>query len=563
MNKNTARKTLWCPLVILPTVLFAGPTAAGSCPTGAAITLADLTAVAPSVPADLCTNATHTQLANFAWREFIALSNLASPNLPKGRGMPAPGKSFADSGGSGDGPLVWETFAHRTEMLPAAATSLPPWGSKPPEYIYTTITVSGTQANYNNLDESTEIGQNQMFFPTNPPNPAMAGKNFNPDADQQILYEAKVNQTEYDHVKNNLSTLFPASPTNPFRLAAGSIEVKAGWREVNSTIDASRYHTSTVTYYESGLKGVTPKTKTYALVGLHIIHKTSNYPTFIFASFEQVDAMTTPSGSNTGLYYVANYDTVAYKGATPSNNAPQASFPTGSTSTGSKGTGSGITTVDLPVGDLAAFYAGQSPKPASGSKGIPSGLAGPITVIQEPLISNDVVAVNKNVLKLMQGSGLKNSVWQYYQLKGIQGVSYPTKAYPTPTNGVGGDFYLANIVIESSQPGVQLFSGSFTAGPAITGTPPKPVVLGVTVNQPNVTNPHLGASGNKTYLMGGCQGCHGNAQQSGFGFSFLLLGGGTSSSKGPIKGFDAPDAKGLPHPQSAKLLGTKYPAHQP
>ena len=116
-------------------------------------------------------------------------------------------------------------------------------------------------------------------------------------------------------------------------------------------------------------------------------------------------------------------------------------------------------------------------------------------------------------------------VWQYYTLKGVQGVP--------SNNDSDDDFYLANIVIESSQPGIQIFRGgtkTTTDGDVVTFT-----------NIRNQTNVIDDAQDGAMFSHGGCQGCHGVAQtQAGSDFSFLF--GGDDG-----KGF-TPDTSGVKTP---------------
>lgn len=472
------------------------------------ITLEDLTVDGPGVPGEIGTGISHTDLANFAWRSFIAVSNYAAAPLPKSRGISNPSTSFADSGQSGlTDPLLWQTLAHRTELFPKGGAKPASWGTTP-QYTYNEnveIPSNVDYTLYNNLDEGTQIGQNTLFFPRNPPNPAKDGSNYDPDADIQVLFEAKVNETEYNYVLNG-------KVTSPVVLPNGSLEVKAAWRKLTPDMDASRYHTAKIINYTGTDKDPVANNDVYALIALHIIHKTPNYPTFIFATFEQIDAMKTPDGKDTGLYFVTNYKQVAYEGA---DNPPTATFYNGDKTT----------IVKLPVGDVnKPFY-----DVPSGSEGIPVGQAGPVKVVQPATVTTDVTAVNNHVAQLMNGSpAFKNSVWKYYRLKGVQGM-------PTDTS-TNLDFYLANIVVESSRPGIQLFQGNIAkAKPSndYTFTNTRGGQGAINVSFPSLSNPL------HEYVMGGCMGCHGVAQQNKTDFSFLFL-----EANG--MGFSNPDTLGLP-----------------
>lgn len=510
---------------------------------GRTIQTSDMTNTKPLIPADIYRNGNvaHQDLATFAWLEFISA---VSPNAPGGRGIP--GGSFASTGTSSTPPLVWETYQHRTELLPcnvSGGSSAPrppqPWGA-PPTYVTTVqnsnpqvcSTIStGSSTPYNNLDEANQIGQNTLFYPITPGKP-------NPATDPQILFEAKANQYESNYVAQNYKTLIPKF--GPFHFSPGitlpttTVEVKAAWRPLSSipTNQQYRYHVANVLTYSGTDAKPVPKVVPYALIALHIIHKTPNYPAFIFATFEQVDDFKNQTtGQPTGVYYVPAYNAVAYalpktttfppSGTTVNN--PAINFST----TAPKAYPYGTNGVGLPLGNTTGFP-GAKVVPGTTQVAIP--VTSPVPTVPE------VAQVNSQALAAMQkipGFG-KNFVWQYYKLTGVQAI---------PTNDeTTRDFYLANIVVESSQPGIQLFRGF----PPITGG-----VLTNIRNQTNVIDYH-NSPGSLT-SSGGCQGCHGIAQtQNGFDFSFLFFGAAGG-------GF-SPETKGLPSTATAqaRLVSKKY-----
>jgi hypothetical protein len=499
-----------------------GPAVAAS----RALQLSDMTNPNPLIPADLYRTSvvSHKDLATFAWLEFISA---VAPDAAGMRGVP--GGSFANSG-TGTHPLVWETYQHRTELFPCnAAGATPPqsWGAAPnyveavansnPQSCSTVSLPGGAALPYNNLDEASQIGQNLLFFPAQPGHPK-------PATDAQVLFEAKVNQYESNFVTQNGAQLKPSFA--PFHFSPGinlpttTVEAKAAWRPLSSipANQRNRYYTANVLVYEGSDSSPKLVVEPYALIALHIIHKTPNYPAFIFATFEQVDdfqnqVTKTPSG----VYYAPSYSSVGYKinpttkfppsGTTVTN--PSINFSTSSPAARPYGT---VTPVALPNGAVASVVPVTSPVPT-----VP-----------------EVAQLNAQALALMKqipGFG-PNFIWQYYKLTGVQAI---------PTNDERSkDFYLANIVVESSQPGIQLFRGF---PPIING------VLNNIRNQSNVIDMHSGT----TTSSGGCQGCHGVAQtQNGFDFSFLFFGvqGG---------GF-TPETKGVPTSVVAKvrLKNKKY-----
>ncbi|RBH58933.1 MULTISPECIES: sialidase family protein [Pseudomonas] len=507
-----------------------------------AITANDLTTNNPQLPADLATGLSHTDYATFAWRSFIALNNAANTPLPANRGIGNPSSSFADSGKlpQSPSPLLWQTFAHRTELFPPGGVKKGVGGptrpfASSPQYRYVSfpngvpLAPGASFAHYNNLDEATQIGQNAIFFPVNPPRAAMNGSHYAPSNDSQILFEAKANPVIYTYAQG--LSMYP----DHIVLPDGAVEVKAAWRKLADipVAQRARYHTATVVTYHGTDKAPVAYNEDYALVALHIIHKTANYPTFIFATFEHEDAMTLPDKSPTGLYYIANYDKVAYS---PDNGLPPvATFSDGNTTH----------TVTLPRGDVAD--SAHTPPIYSGSNGIPKGQAGPIRVVQPQTIYSEVTAVNNQVKQLMDGSSaFNNSVWKHYRLKGVQAIPSSTETDP--------DYYLANILVESSQPGIQLFRGS-NVFPV-----PEDNTLTNMRTVKNIKVPDFDHStGSQT--MGGCMGCHGIAQSTlkqGFSFLFDAINRANFMDPSSPTGFANPETIGLPDTRTQHARALKY-----
>lgn len=498
-----------------------------SFPAGAPITAADLKQTSPQLPdappaAVVTTNGNnttidpnHTELANFAWRQFIALSAPAKTPLPAGRGTVGSG-SFITSGAPGwfqkdpsDNLTVWETYAHRTEMFPYEELAQP-WGSTP-KYVFNPAVKFGNGVNisYNNLDETSQIAQNFIFFPKTP------GKISDPYyEDYQILFEAKVNQAEYDYVRSLRSSVGDSLPLSSVQLPPNStssddsIEVKVAWRKLGAGEDSSRYHTSEVLYYEGDEDDLTPVNAIYALVGLHIIRKAEGYPNFIFTSFEHVDNLVTPkttteldpSGPPTGLYYVTAYNEIEY------DSTGQAYTPTAYVY-GSQDAGYGA----KPPADTVTPVKLQTSGPlAAPTNGVNAPMAGPFPVVQPTTYTQQVIAVNNSVRQLINTTD-SSSVWQYYQLKGVQYVPADEISSTNVSDAQALDFYLANNVIESSRPGVQLFKGGFSLG--ATTNKQRSIQLPRENGQgfPYTPNVNIGAG----TTSGGCLGCHGQAKTAG------------------------------------------------
>ena len=130
-----------------------------------------------------------------------------------------------------------------------------------------------------------------------------------------------------------------------------------------------------------------------------------------------------------------------------------------------------------------------------------------------------------------------DSVWRNYRLKGVQAV--PT-SYPDNNGTVPLDYYLANVVVESSQPGLQLFAGT-VVNPNTSNQETFTNNRALPNNAANAPGPNVSPApqnskiGAPEWTMGGCMGCHGNAQVAGQDMSFLGFGiGGNGFFVDPV-----------------------------
>lgn len=514
-------KQAWTAIAVL---FLAATLSAQSFPGGAPITPADLTATPPVLPAappayDPTDPITHEEFARFAWRQFIYMSSPAQPNgnTTSGqttvvRGVVDPTGNFVDSGNPqfyqngksstdnfSTNIMVWESFAHRSELFPYSSTPSGNFQTLNPQYVFGNVTVPATSARFNNLDENSQIGLDKIFFPRNGNTPST-----NPYDDYEILFEAKVNQVEYDYVKS----LNGSAPTS-FNLPPNgtdngeTIEVKAAWRVLtNELIQSGRYHTAEALYYLADNNGnVTAHVGTFGLIALHIIRKMENYEALVYTTFEQVDSLETPGGAQTGLYFINLYTSLSYDGSVGSN--PSAVINTG------------VNRVLVPLPKEGAVVPANGYDFIPGTYDLPANTSGPIKVVQPPTITKAVVDVNQEVKNAMVASGqFANSVWQYYELKGVQPL--PVDEDPSitsPENPLTQDYFLANIVVESSQPGIQLFKGALGSdffSNVRSGT-----------NALNIQN--VPGIPSNQIVMGGCMGCHGRSMYNGGSiFSFLI-----------------------------------------
>jgi len=269
------------------------------------------------------------------------------------------------------GQLVWQTYKHRVEMYPKNTSSYNKNFDTAPQYFYKlenqneiTGINSATPLNqittiFNNLDETSEINLCALFVDGDP-NAPDAKKYTNPGtasglpgAPRRMIYEAKANRGMFDYVaknylydaairaqkikytgkaikNDNKGAVYQKTPDPnmivfPFgdnKGEEGSIEVKATWRQLTlKEYKSGRYLTAPIIKYRNGkpnkAKGIayydivpaipTLTTLPYGLVGLHIIHKTKTFPSYVFATFEQVDNLSTViEPKNTLFYYNRN-----------------------------------------------------------------------------------------------------------------------------------------------------------------------------------------------------------------------------------------------------------------
>ncbi len=432
------------------------------------------------VPDGPSKSATKDELYQFAWQQFVALNwPVADPKTPGNRGVPSSDATFLSITPSHNPTLVWHTYASKAEMFgPAYQDSLlPAWNTLSlPNYSYVHTAKNKDNSNYqlfNNLDENNEIGQAFVW--------GGAGLG-NTTGGKQVLYEAKVNEVEYTYIRaynlqnsevaktwsnftkdslnvfggtcetykaaENSIICFPCADST----SEGVIEIKAAWRELTSIDNTSHYYTKKVIVYENKMGSEYYTNKTYGLIGLHIIRKTANYPTFIFTTFNHVDNI------KNGIYYQNEKS----KQGKPQYRKGEIAFDTIPNT--------------IEIGTIAVN-----------------------TQEEIHIIPNSLKSFNTKIQMEIK-KATSTSVWQYYELLGVQ-------ATPVDISNAASDksYYLANDVIETDYT-LRRFTGSF----------------GKTGIELGTQNIHMQSI---TLSMGGCMGCHGNAQNSGTDFSFLLNAG--------------------------------------
>jgi hypothetical protein len=510
------------------------------------------------VPEDIpggAQTATLEDAAAFAWQEFIALNwpAVAQTGASGDRETPDTTKAFGEVDPTFGTPLVWETLRHKVEIFPG--TGSPHGGTNYdalPQYFYNAAAVGGDgqvqpcdaaspTTPWNNLDEKSEIGLDEMFAGAGP------GSQY---TGQQILFQAKANRVEYNYVAPKgwidaqnppLSTVLtntiaflqankqspPPGDTDHVSFPNGTIEMKAAFRQLTAAEQASgRFHVATVRFYRPQVNN--PQLPCYqdaewGLVALHIIHKTPTAPYFIYATFGQADNLLTEAGfmhpvEDEDGNLIANQTVDPLTPMITSQNAVSADPPTPS----SVQTLTPATANSAPPANL--LYYVNTPSATSEPQGF--------VYVNRRIhsIPEAVIAVNQTahaaIRAYNQANNLADSPWLYYKLVNVQHqpIDKPTPGvdYTAPD---AATYYQANIVVETDY-NLQVFSGRFQQG--------YPNPKGVTVGDKNVANliTDFNLDGTPTknvifnqqeFNMGGCMGCHGNAQVNvGSDFSFIL-----------------------------------------
>ncbi|HET7434027.1 MAG TPA: hypothetical protein VFN10_04855 [Thermoanaerobaculia bacterium] len=521
------------------------------------VALTDITDIPGGAP-----NATLQQAAQFAWQEFI---NLNWPAKSGVRDTADPTQRF----GTGSGPLVWHTYRAKVEIFPGNGYAKrgphgysnppnkpngPDYGyDDPPQYVYSTRFPQGdvkactgqtpvaTPA-WINLDEISQIALNSMYAGVVPS--ASTATNSQP---QLIRFMAKANGVQYKYVaanqywynnssaplaraKSNFATAVtktpPVAPTAPFvSFPAGTIETKAAWRRLAPNEDAARFYTTTVRYYESS-PTVCYREDQWALIALHIIQKTPTAPAFTFATFEQADNILLPKANAYGdPVPVEDDDGNIVNTPTPASpTSPALLYVDTPPPVGPQVAIDGSTYCTSP--GLQLFY-----RNTPGLSGLPAG--GNICVNQrDNPIPWDVIAVNRAAHTAIRAYNAANKIadspWLHYKLVNVQSSPFD-KSQIDRSNPDGvhnpATFFQANIVVETNYT-LQLFHGRVATNGAPTdyptaSAPPPPNVY--TFNGTKATGVN----------MGGCMGCHGNAQVAGADFSFILNEGRVQQPEAP------------------------------
>lgn len=386
------------------------------------------------VPGDLSAFNNQSQADCFAWQEFIALNWSMDPT-----------HGFGDP--SDLSPVQWETYMPRDVMFQPNGLPPPNWGTlvsekyaakfrsqrllvDPSKTKLLTFTSKFQGADtINGLD----FGQAAPF---NAPNWLGAQNGTN------VWYEIMLNKDYYDFIvqkgyynaavqHDSAKAGHPLNfPQGQYNGPVGAIELKAAWMEVDNAASAKwkRYKLSQAVV----LDATTGKLRNaiVALVGLHILHKTANQPTWVWATFEQIDNVPDDSGNNPPYGYNFNSSKCTVQKFSVKNYS---------------GTGDTNVIVTCTANTSPPYYLNQ-------------GTPVPIQINRvNPIDPVDAAPINTKMQSTIK-QFFPNSVWQYYELVDViwsQSLQPdPTKPIQAPrsintSSMASGSSIVANSTLES------------------------------------------------------------------------------------------------------------------
>ncbi|HYE27176.1 MAG TPA: hypothetical protein VEA61_02930 [Allosphingosinicella sp.] len=238
---------------------------------------------------------------DFSWRTFIALNWPVDPGQRGAPKDPNSAAAFLNAGASYA--TVWDSYRTAEDLY---VTGRPiEWngaGSTP-------TPCSAAGGGVEPLIKLTKMASslsdlNQAFsFPLVDQN----GK--------YVRYEIYFNQVQYDALrgtddpttwlyrlkqrnaaeqKNGYISL-PMAASSPY--AEGATMVKAAWREMVPADDIKRYYTRQAVIYDTSGQQPVCRNATVGLIGLHIARKLSDFPQWVWSSFEHIDNVPFDDGS--------------------------------------------------------------------------------------------------------------------------------------------------------------------------------------------------------------------------------------------------------------------------
>ncbi len=515
-----------------------------------------LTSVPPcDIPLTVLLEGNTVAQARFAWNTFIALNWPAkSPySPPYERGVAGDFSALVEASRPNDGTVpdyisIWDSWREKRDLFRVVGNETagfkfaqpePFNNGRPPEKTGPVpqvgacaaqslpgghVTPLQTNKVENYLDETDEIGLAVLWEGLAQAAPG------GPTETSLVRYQVKFNRDHYSYVRdqsywnpdtlagavneqiadgNRIGVVLPAGSNTT--LTTGSILIKSAWKKLSEAeVKSAAYYTQTALVYvgrpphqptPGQLPDVCYLYDVYGLIALHIIRRTETLPYLLFSTFQ----------------FKQNYpDKFAYANTVGLGKNP---MTVSSTLPNAHGIPYSNPADPQPVYDATRRTQTTAPVPYAADR-----LIAPQTA---------VTSVNREAERLLQGTLLQNYELVGYQTEPVSAAGLgPQRFYDQggPANADGTldgyypsyfgtqEYYLANPVVETSQR-FQFFEGGF----AVSGTPNVKI---------------YGLGGGIAVNMGGCMGCHGNAQTTGLSFTLnnIEVDGGTGKYKGANPG---------------------------
>lgn len=216
----------------------------------------------------------------FSWQSFVALNWPANPD-----GSPAQGPITGNAGS----PRVWEYYKQPSEVFNTNEHLLPFTGMYKSEegfkgfYMFTKL--SNELSSTSSLPASIKQATGQPLIDKN--------LNF-------ALFEVHLNKDEVDYIVNDSLTTIEGQkgktikfPSGSVKGSTGAIEIKASWKILEpGKDDTSKFYKRMAIIYVPASQSANGKPlylkEMVGLVGMHILHKTQNFPFWVWTSFEHI-----------------------------------------------------------------------------------------------------------------------------------------------------------------------------------------------------------------------------------------------------------------------------------
>ncbi|MFI5021626.1 MAG: cytochrome C [Alphaproteobacteria bacterium] len=223
----------------------------------------------------------------YSWLTFAALNSPADRTRAIGQG----------AGPKGDAPTIWESYKQLQDVMLPDGSKPAPWQEDNAVFPPACERLSGPGKFVIHMQEETF---NQPF-------------KSGPLIDQNghyALFVILMNRPMFEYIVDNQlysrkgqeafakTVEFPTgSNTAPAGGTIGAVMIKGAWKILGSGDDRARFHAvDALIYTPASPDGKAPATcveKTVGLVGLHVAHKTSHAPQWVWTTFEHVDNVPT------------------------------------------------------------------------------------------------------------------------------------------------------------------------------------------------------------------------------------------------------------------------------